>query len=91
MVEIIRTSKYGEIKVAQFDGRFYVFYHSEESHQVYSAIPKDQPAGGGQWCSNFSEEGIKYVASPLSRQNANRYFRKLTKEASDFYWWEWEE
>jgi hypothetical protein len=51
--------------------------------QVYSALPWDQPHGGGRWVARMTSAGVSYVASALSKACAIRHYRRLTMEYAE--------
>lgn len=62
--------------IKEIDGKWYAFGIDEFHHQAYS-IGSDCPDDGGLWIARWSDEGIKYVASPSkSRSGAYQKARR---------------
>jgi hypothetical protein len=60
------------------DGKFVVIQFSPEKHQVYSAMPGDQPPGSGMWYAGNTSAGISYVSNGYSKSYAQKMFNRLS-------------
>lgn len=59
-----------DIRIAEIDGKFYVYEYDASHHQVLSVGPAN-PHGGGRWFANGeSEKAIKYVASVYANKKS---------------------
>ncbi len=73
----------GYVLARRDDGKFVVYQHDEERHQVYSAMPGDMPPGSGRWYANATNGGIAYVTNGYSQSYATRKYREFVSEAAN--------
>ncbi len=69
---------YAFVELVENPKRATVVMIDRKKGQVYSAMPSDQPADGGQWFGGISDKGIAYVSGLYSRGYARRKFREFT-------------
>lgn len=58
-----------ETYIKKIDSKWYAFAADKQKDQVYS-IGADNPRYGSQWCSRWTDDGIKYVASSSPSRSA---------------------
>ena len=81
---IVREDNIGHAMI-ELDGMYYISHVNARSYKFESSLPCDAPSGNGRWRANWTESGLRYVASGRSRAAANAQWRKyivpLTEEA----------
>lgn len=75
------TREKNNIAMVLVDEKYYVVAINRAHGQVYSTR-FDNPSDGGAWFARWSDEGVKYVATAISRSTAYRRFAKLAQEAT---------
>ena len=85
---VVREDNIGNAMI-ELDGLFYIVEVDGRSYQFKSAIPADAELHGGVWHANWTESGLRYVASGRSRSAANAQWRRhiipLTEHAEEGY------
>ena len=79
MLNIIRGAEDIGLAVVEVDDNYHVVYVNRTSGQVFSALPRDRPTGGGTWFAGWSNAGVRYVSSALGRSGAMTAFRRCQR------------